>query len=175
MDIQQEESITQDETEVSADALSSPGSGIQPPQEPESMIEVAESINWMEDIEFSEDEDRVALIDAMAVVQGIKKTPTMKKMLDFRDVLIKKVQRKAKGYTETRVLFDEYQENSLKEHTRAKRADAKNKKKSQPIEITYRINENMSLAAISLKDLLTSMKTKRNLTVFLAEKSSRFP
>jgi hypothetical protein len=45
-------------------------------------------------------------------------------------------------------LFDEYLENSLNERTRAKRADAKNKKKSQPIEINYRINENMSPAAL---------------------------
>ena len=77
----------------------------------------------------------------------------MKKMSDFRDIFIKKIQRRAKGYTETRVVFDECLENSLKENTRTKRADAKNKKKT--IEMNYRINENMSLAAVSLKNLLT--------------------
>ena len=67
----------------------------------------------------------------MAIVQGIKKTPGMKKMKDFSDVFCKRITRRVKSYIETRILFDEYIENSLKEKTRAKRA--KNKKASTEI------------------------------------------
>ncbi len=125
-------------------------------------IEDAEIIigsDWIENIDLllygadAESGCRVAIIDAMGVVQSIKKTPQMKKMSDFRDVFIKKIQRRANGYTETRVVFDEYFDNSLKENTRAKRAsDGKEKKKMVP-NINYRINENMTLASVSLKSL----------------------
>ena len=98
----------------------------------------------------AESGSRVAIIDAMGVVQSIKKTAQMKKM-------------------KTRVVFDEYLDNSFKENTRVKTAsDGKEKKKMVP-NINYRINENMTLASVSLKSLLTSTKTKRNLTKFLAD------
>ena len=95
----------------------------------------------------------VAIIDAMAIVQTIKKNPTMKKMSDFRTVFCKKIQRRVKKYTEARVVFDEYLDNSLKEKTRAKRTavtkgNKKGKKKGkQLIQMHYNVTENMSLAA----------------------------
>ena len=165
----EQELVQENETQSAIGHVSEDCDVTHPLPEVERMIAIAQDVYWMDGIELSDEVDRVALIDAMAVVQGIKKTPTMKKMSDFRDVFIKKVQRRAKGYSETRVLFDEYLDNSLKENTRVKRAEAKNKTKNQPIEINYRINENRSLAAVSLKSLLTSTKTKRNLTEFLAE------
>ena len=109
----------------------------------------------------------MAIIDAMAIVQSITKTPNMKKMSDFRDVFCTKIQRRSKKYTETRVVFDEYLDNSLKEQTRAKRATTKNKK--SVVQMNYRVNENMSLASVSLKELISSTKNKRSLTSFLAD------
>ena len=120
---------------------------------------------WMQSTAYVE--GKVAIIDAMAIVQGIKKTPTMKKMSDFRLVFCKKIQRRAKNYSDSRVLLDEYLDQSLKENTRVKRA--KDKGKKAVVQMHYQINENMSLAAVPLKELLSSTKTKRSLTKFLAD------
>ena len=87
----------------------------------------------------------------------------MKKMSDFCDVFCKKIQRLAKTYTESRVVFDEYFDSSMKEKTRAKRAESKKCKKSK-VQISYRVNENMSLSGVILKEMLSSTKTKRSLT-----------
>jgi len=100
----------------------------------------------------------------MAIVQQIKKPPEMKKMSDLSEVFIKKIEERSKDYTETRIIFDEYLLNSLKSKTRAKRATC-----TQTAELNFHINGNMSLAAVSLKDILSSTRTKRNLTEYLAE------
>ena len=54
--------------------------------------------------------------------------------------------------------------NSLKEITRAKRATS-----STTAELNYYVNENMSLASISMKNLLSSTRTKQGMTQFLAD------
>ena len=96
----------------------------------------------------------VAIIDAMAIVQTIKKNPTMKKMSDFRTVFCKKIQRRVKKYTEARVVFDEYLDNSLKEKTRAKRTAVtkgkkKGKKKGKPlIQMHYNVTLNQLFVKI---------------------------
>ena len=113
----------------------------------------------------SSPQESIAIIDAMAIVQSLKKTPTMKKMSDLLLVFCKKIENRAKGYSETRVVFDEYYDASLKAKTRAKRAKAK----KATIEISYRMNDHMSLSYVTLKDLLTSTKTKRSLTKYLAD------
>ena len=60
---------------------------------------------------------KVLIIDAMAVLRGIKKTPQIKQMLHLREAFSKKSQRLAKDYSETRVIFYEYTSNSLKQKT----------------------------------------------------------
>ena len=122
------------------------------------------SDTWIENVQLPDDCDRVVIIDAMAIVQEIKKTPTMKTMTDFSAVFCKKIERRSKDCTETRVIFDEYLVNSLKNKTRAKRATS-----LQTADLNYHVNENMSLAAISLKDLLSSTRTKQSLTKYLAD------
>ena len=45
-----------------------------PVNETESMVAITDNINWMGNIQLSDDDvDRIAILDAMAVVQGIKK------------------------------------------------------------------------------------------------------
>jgi len=63
------------------------------------------------------------------------------------------------GYSEGRVVFDRYLDESLKNKTRQKRA-------TTPTE--FEIHPEMKLM-MSLKDLLSGSKTKRRLTVMLAE------
>ena len=127
------------------------------PVESSNIIEMEnDDITWINSVQLADVPESVAINDAMAIVQSIKKTPVMKKMIDFSDVFCKKIARRAKQYTETRVVFDEYRVNSLKEKTRAQRATSK----KASTEINYRVNDHMSLASVSLKDLLSSTKTK---------------
>ena len=108
--------------------------------------------------------NRVVIIHAMAIVQQIKKTQAMKKMSDLSEVFIKKIERRSKDYSETHVIFDEYLQNLLKAKTRAKRATC-----SQTANLNYHINDNMSLVAVSIKDILSSTRTKETLTKYLAD------
>ena len=49
--------------------------------------------SWINYVDYpGEDTYKVIIIDAMALVQSIKKTPSMKKMSDFCDVFCKKIQ-----------------------------------------------------------------------------------
>ena len=48
--------------------------------------------------------NRVVIIDGMATVQQIKKTPVMKKMSDLSEVFIKKIERRSKDYSETKFI-----------------------------------------------------------------------
>ena len=64
--------------------------------------------------------------------------------------VLKKIERRSKNYTQNRVTFDTYKLNSLKNKTQGKRAT------NSPTDLNYHVNDNMSIAALSLKDLLSS-------------------
>ena len=78
--------------------------------------------SWIENNYPHDNDVTVLIIDAMAVLQGMKKTPQMKKISDLREAFSKRIQHLAKDYSETRVIFDEYTSNPLKQKTRVKRA-----------------------------------------------------
>ena len=101
---------------------------------------------------------KVLIIDAMAEVQSLKKTPDMQTIQDLVNAFIARIQYKAEHYNELRVVFDRYLENSLKNKTRAKRATTG---------VYFDINFN-SKFIMSLKDLLSSWKTKSRLSEMLA-------
>ena len=85
-------------------------------------------------------------------------------MKDLRNVFCKKIQcHSAKRLTETRVIFDEYFEDSLKNKTRARRTTS-----SENAAAVYYVHENMSLQSLKLKDILSSTKTKQGFTKYLA-------
>ena len=65
---------------------------------------------------------KVLIVDAMAVLQSMKKTPMMLKLSDLQVAFIKCIEFMMVGYSEGRVVFDRYQEQSLKNKTRQKRA-----------------------------------------------------
>ncbi|EDO39798.1 predicted protein [Nematostella vectensis] len=102
---------------------------------------------------------RLLLIDAMAVIQGMKKSPTMLRIADLRRAFILRVERMLDGYQEARVVFDRYIEQSLKNKTRQKRATTSFEFEVYPV---------MRLT-MSLKELLSSSKTKSKLTVLFAQ------
>eukprot|EP00794_Sanderia_malayensis_P020785 gene20785-22814_t len=68
---------------------------------------------------------RVCSIDAMAVVQAIKKGTNMSVFADFVKAFVNSIRRVVHGYDEGRVIFDCYIESSLKAQTRAKRVHQK--------------------------------------------------
>ena len=64
---------------------------------------------------------RVLIIDALAVVQCIKKTPIMTSIVHLKTACTAIIERVVIEYMEVRVFFDRYVEVSLKQNTRKKR------------------------------------------------------
>ena len=60
----------------------------------------------------------VLIVDAMGVLQSIKKTPTMLKLSDLPDAFNKRIEKMVVGYDEGRVVFDRYMDQSLKNKTK---------------------------------------------------------
>ena len=102
---------------------------------------------------------RVLIIDAMAVLKSIKKTPTMLKISDLQAAFIERIKSSATGYSEVHVVFDNYLDQSLKNKTRQKRAVSST---------DYAIHLEMKLT-MSLKDILSSSRSKRCLSAMFAE------
>ena len=107
---------------------------------------------------------RVLIIDAMATLQGIKKSPGMTSIRHLKDAFVKKVMNMSRRYAEVRVLFDHYLEDSLKSKTRADRATSLAASKA-----SYDVHDLMCIKTLSLKELLSSSHTKNGLTKLLSE------
>ena len=81
-----------------------------------------------------------------------EKGPAMTK-INFKDAFVKRITRMVKPYDEGRIIFYRYDiEQSLEQKTRAKRAQGK--------EIEFAIYDEMDIAKITLKELLSASKTK---------------
>ena len=68
-----------------------------------------------------ENTPKVLNVDAMAVLQSMKKTHATKKLLDLKDAVIQRIDRMMNGYSGGRVVFGRYIDQSLKNKTRQKR------------------------------------------------------
>ena len=66
--------------------------------------------------------DHVLIVDAIAIVQSMKKTSSMTKMLHLKEAFLKRISKMMRGYDKGRIIFDRYIVNSLKNQTRSKRA-----------------------------------------------------
>lgn len=102
---------------------------------------------------------KVLIIDAMAVLQSMKKTSTTQKLSDLQEAFVKRIAFMMIGYSEGRVVFYRYQDQSLKNKTRQKRAATSTE---------FQVHSQMKLT-MSLKELLSSSKTKSSLTAMFAE------
>ena len=72
---------------------------------------------------FAELHDHVIIIDGMAVVQSMKKSPDMKIFLNFKNAFVRRITRMVTAYDEAHILFDRYDiTHSLKLKMRAKQA-----------------------------------------------------
>ena len=81
--------------------------------------------------------DHVNIIDSMTVVQGMDKSPGMKKIINFKDAFVKRITWMVKPYDEGRIIFDRYDTTqSRKRKTGGKRAQG-NKEKSRILATTF--------------------------------------
>ena len=102
---------------------------------------------------------RALVVDAMAVLQSMKKTPSIRKVSDLMEAFIKRIEWMMVGYQECRVIFDRYIQGSLKSKTRRKR---------EVTSTEYEVHPEMRLT-MSLKELLSATRSKGLLSSMLAE------
>jgi hypothetical protein len=93
----------------------------------------------------------------MAVVQSIKKGPTMATCSDFAQAFVRSIKKIMSDYNEGRVIFDRYINNSLKDQTRGKRSAG-----AEPVKFDIKDSTNIKL--VPLKTLLSHIETKARLS-----------
>ena len=105
---------------------------------------------------------KVLIIDAMCVVNMVKKTSTEKFTAAlFASEFLIKITKLSRPYDEVRIVFDQYIHKSLKESTRNKRT-----KKAGPC-IHYHVNDDTEIR--NVKAFLSHIDTKDELTSYLAQ------
>ena len=107
---------------------------------------------------------RVLIIDAMAVVQCIKKTPIMTSIRHLKTACTAIIERVVIEYMEVRVIFNRYVEVSLKENTRKKRVTY-----VAATTAGHVVHDGMSINTISFKQMLSCTFTKYSLTCYLGQ------
>ena len=106
---------------------------------------------------------RVIVFDGMALVNKIDiKKSKIKTCLEFSDHFIKIVKRESTGFNEVRVVFDRYDETSLKNYTRSKRHKGE--------AVHYKVYDSTQIGHLTSKQFLSSVKTKNELTIYLSKK-----
>ena len=108
------------------------------------------------------DVERVCVVNAMAVVQAIKKSQSMVNCSDFADVFVRSIKKMISACEEGRVIFDRYLENSLKAQTRGKRSGG-----IDPVKFDIRDSTNIKM--VPFKTLLSHTETKTKLTEYLGK------
>ena len=125
-----------------------------------------ESISESPDVSMDTDlsTKKVALVDAMAVVQSMGKPDTIKNCCDLASHFSGTVKNEFHGYDEARLIFDRYDvPMSLKTAPRVTRQHG------QPT-VYYDITDSTIIAKLPLRKLLAHTKTKMELTKYLAKK-----
>ena len=127
----------------------------------------ASEVTYAPDIVESDDslpKYKVIIIDGMALVNTISKTDHIKTCSDFAQVFLDHLSNIATNYDEVRLVFDRYLDTSFKEQMRRKR--------TKGISTYYHVKDTTLIQNIYLKDFLSNIKTKAELTTYLAAKST---
>ena len=106
---------------------------------------------------------KVAVVDAMADVQSLQKLENITNCSQLADQFTNRILERYKDADEVHLVFDRYDVTSLKCATRDRRYGG------QPV-IAYHITDATNIAKVPLKRLLSHVKTKMELTSYLAEK-----
>ena len=117
--------------------------------------------------ELARGDNKVKVLDAMAIVNSIQieKNNDIELCKDFAAEFINRVQLKSFIFKETRVIFDRYDELSLKSKTRENRAGG--------TQTQYKVEDDTFISNLKTKEFLSSAKTKEELTIYLSEKLVR--
>ena len=107
---------------------------------------------------------KVILIDGMVLVNAIPKIEIIKTGKDFAQVFRDQLSNMAGDYDEGRLVFDRYINISLKEQMRRKLTKGKS--------TYYHAKGTTLIQNISRTDFLSNIKTKAELTTYLAAKST---
>ena len=110
----------------------------------------------------SKNKKSVIIFDGMALVNSIQKTECVKTCKDFAEVFLANLIQASHGYNEVRLVFDRYMQGSLKEKMREKRAGGN--------KIQYHVDDRTVLTHIPLKQFLSHIQTRAELTTYLADK-----
>ena len=110
----------------------------------------------------SKNKKSVIIFDGMALVNSIQKTECVKTCKDFAEGFLANSVQASHGYNEVRLVFDRYMQGSLKEKMREKRTGGN--------EIQYHVDDRTVLTHILLKQFLSDIQTKAELTTYLADK-----
>ena len=112
-------------------------------------------------IESDVDNAKVVILDGMALVNKLVLTRDIKTCKDLKILFAEKLLMETDGAPEIRLVFNRYIESSLKERTREKRTAGKSTR--------YIITDSTSIVGVPLKQLLSDIQTKQDITVYFAE------
>ena len=116
----------------------------------------------------SQPQKKIIILDGMAIVNALPKDKNppfpIKTCEDLGKLFVRQLTSLCSGYDEARLAFDRYVVTSLKWMTREAR---KNRMKSTQ----YRIMDATIIKDVKLKQLLSHVNTKKDQTIYLAEKS----
>ena len=76
-------------------------------------------------------------------------------------MFVEKLLKETDGFHEIQIVFDRYIESSLKERTRERRMSGK--------AVHYIISDSTSIVGVPLKQLLSNLNTKQDLTIYFAK------
>ena len=109
-------------------------------------------------------DNKVIFLDAIAIVHSIQieKNNDIKLCKDFVAEFISRVQLKYFNFKEARVIFDRYDELSLKSKKKENRAGG--------AQTQYKVEDDIFISNLKTKEFLSSAKTKEELTISLSEK-----
>ena len=82
--------------------------------------------------------------------------------MEFASAYVEKVEKEAQGFDEVRVIFDRYIEESLKSGTRTGRTGGET--------VRYKISDDTVIEHLTIKQFLSDIKTKQDLTKYLRMK-----
>jgi len=105
---------------------------------------------------------RVIIVDGMALVNSVSKSDRMKTCQDFAESFLAIMCNIAEQYDEVRLVFDRYLKTSLKEQMRTERTHGKS--------TYYHVKDSTLIQNITLKGFLSDIRTKAELTEYLADK-----
>ena len=80
------------------------------------------SLKWSLHTAADDCRGRVLVVDAMAVLQSMKKTPAMRKLADLKESYVRRTETMLAGFSECRIVIGRYIDQCLKTKTRQKTA-----------------------------------------------------